>query len=401
MEHIEREQKALLSLLGANVFGSSIEYDPDVDWKKVANEARAQAVFSIAFVNYKDLPLGEELSGKVRNKLMAHMVSNTTCHKNHTYLHRLMQENGISYCVIKGAASASYYPDPILRDMGDVDFYVHPDDVDRAFDVFMRDGFVREFENNPTHIVLFNQKKHFEMHFKPLGYHEGKIGEILKEYWSDIRECAVLRENELSTFYAPSAFHHGFIMLTHFQHHLFHEGVGLRHVLDWAVFANSFTNEEFLDIFEARLKRVGLFRLAQILSLIVVKHMGMEHRAWMGDDYETADEILSDILIGGNFGKKDFRRAYEGLFTCDRDKGNLRRGRIFQLFSSMNSIIDTKWSAAKKFPLLYPVGWLFFSAKYFFKLLFKKKRLNIFAAYKKSGQRIKKYSKLRVFEPEK
>ena len=129
--------------------------------------------------------------------------------------------------------------------------------------------------------------------------------------------------------------------------------------------------------------------------------MGMEYREWMGDDYETADEILDDVMRGGNFGRKDFQRAYEGLFMCDRDKGNLERGRVLQLFSSLNTIIDTKWTAAKKFPLLYPIGWVYFSTKYFFKLLLKKKHLNIFAAYKKSGQRKKKYKKLRVFEPEK
>ena len=235
VENIGHEQRVLLSLLGHNLFSARLEYDSDTDWQKVAAEAYAQAVFPVTFVDYKALPLDEELAQRVRSTLMKYMLLNTECFKNHAYLHRLMQENGISYCVLKGAASAIYYPDLLQRSMGDVDFYVHPDDVERAFDIFIKEGFVQEYENNPNHIVLMNGKKHFEMHSKPIAYHDGETGDIFKEYWSDIRECATLYSDGLSTFYAPSAFHHGFILLTHFQHHLFHEGVGLRHFLDWQI----------------------------------------------------------------------------------------------------------------------------------------------------------------------
>lgn len=37
---------------------------------------------------------------------------------------RLMKENGIAYVVFKGLAVARHYPEPFVRTMGDVDFYV-------------------------------------------------------------------------------------------------------------------------------------------------------------------------------------------------------------------------------------------------------------------------------------
>lgn len=400
MANISIEQKTVLSLLGRNLFSASFEIDQSVDWRQVAKEAKAQAVFSIVFNNYKDFPLDDDLAAKIRSMLMKYAMSNTACFRNHTYLHNLMTKNGIAYCVVKGAASAAFYPDPIQRSMGDVDFYVHPDDIDRAREVFQGEGFAFDDINHPTHIVMRSEGRHFEMHFNPVAYHEGWVGEIMKEYWSDIRESAVLNENEFSVFYGPSKFHHGFILLTHLEHHLVHEGIGLRHFCDWAVFVDSLSNDEFKSMFESRLKRIGLFRLAQSLSLGAVKHLGMEHKEWMGDDYEAADVLLEDIICGGNFGRKDKRRAYEGLFISERGTGDIKKGRIAVLFGSMNKIVNYHWKSAKKIPLLYPIGWIYFSIRYLLRVAVGKRKMNVIDNYRKGGERKRKYDKLKIFEPE-
>lgn len=400
MNNIPVDQKIILGLLGKNLFSADFQPPKDTDWTAVAKESRAQTVFSAVFYNYKELSLSEELAGKVKIALMKHTISNAECFKNHSYLHELMTKNGISYCAVKGVASAAYYPDPLMRTMGDVDFYVHPDDIDDAIEVFKNEGFALDKGNHPHHIVMHNGSKHFEMHFKPVAYHGGWIGEIFDEYWSDIRETAEMNDSSLAVYLGPSVFHHGFILLTHLQHHLFHEGVGLRHFCDWAVFANSFSNDEFISVFESRLKRIGLFRLAQLLSLGAVKYLGMTHREWMGDDYDTAEELLLDIMRGGNFGRKDRRRVYEGMFICDRDAGNVKRGRLGILISSMNRAVDYKWRSAKSFPLLYPIGWIYFFVRYLFRVIIGKRKINLIDNYRKSGERKKKYAKLKVFDPE-
>ena len=400
MEGLTPEQKTLLSLLGNSLFAQPLALSPNVDWEAVMQEAQAQAVFAVAFRNCAQLPLDDALRTKIKAALMKHALVGAACFQNHTYVHRLMQANDISYCAVKGAASAAYYPDPLLRSMGDVDFYVRPDDLDRTLAVLRENGFTSDSVNHPTHIGLIKEKKHFELHFKPVSFCEGRVGEIFDEYWSDIRECAVLHQSDLAEFYGPSAFHHGFILLTHLQHHLLREGVGLRHFLDWILFANSFSDAEFCDLFAARLKRIGLYRLAQLLSLGAVKHLGMAYRPWMGDDYETADMLLADIIYGGNFGRKDWQRVYEGLFITGRDSEGYRKKRFVRIFSSINQIVDYNWKSAKKCPLLYPVGWVYFTTRYLIRVLLGKRKMNLRDTYRKSGQRKQNYSRLRVFEPE-
>lgn len=400
MNNLAPEQKALISLVAHNLFATPLDISQGVDWDSVAREAKLQSVFSIAFLNYKDLPLTEEFAAKVKRYLMKLALSNAECFANHTYLHDLMVKNGISYCAVKGAVSAAYYPDPMLRSMGDVDFYVHPDDIGRAREIFRNEGFEFDSSNHPYHIGMAAGRKQLEMHFNPVAYSDGPVGDRIKEYWKDIRESAVLSEGTLATYYGASTFHHGFILLTHLQHHLFHEGVGLRHFLDWVLFANSLSNDEFLSVFEARLKEIGLFRLAQLLSLGAVRHFGSSYQPWMGDDYDTADELLSDILHGGNFGRKDKQRAYEGMFIGDRDSGEIKRSRPRQLISSLNRIVDYNWKGAKKFPLLYPIGWAFFSCRFLVRVALGKRKLDLLDTYQKSGERKQKYLKFRVFESE-
>ena len=48
---------------------------------------------------------------------------------------RLMKEHNIAYVVFKGLAVARHYPEPFVRTMGDVDFYVPKRCFDRAVEV--------------------------------------------------------------------------------------------------------------------------------------------------------------------------------------------------------------------------------------------------------------------------
>lgn len=400
MNAMTNEQKTLLGLLGKYLFEAPYEPLANTDWEAVIKESQLQTVFSVAFSRYQELPLSEETSHKVKTSLMKHTLANLSCFKNHSYLHNLMLKHNISYCVLKGAVSASYYPEPLYRSMGDVDFYLHPHDLDRAASVLQEEGFVFDEGNHLYHIAMHHGKKDIEMHFKPIAYQEGWIGEILEEYWRDIRETSILCENELATFYRPSVFHHGFILLTHLQQHLFQEGVGLRHFCDWALFVKSLTQDEFTALFEKKLKRIGLFRLAQLLSLAAVKHLGLAYQNWMGDDYEFADELLLDIICGGNFGRKDRKRAYEALFIGKGDGQARYKSRIGQAFASLNRLTDYHWKAAKKFPLLYPVGWVFFSLRYLFRVMTGKRKIHLIDNFKKSGERKKKYEKIKAYDPE-
>jgi hypothetical protein len=105
------------------------------------------------------------------------------------------------------------------------------------------------------------------------------------------------------------------VLLLHTCHHLTVEGIGLRHLCDWAVFVNHLTNDTFRALFEVKLKAIGLWRFAQLLSQLSTYYLGMPEQEWAMQDVDEAllYAMIRDIFKGGNFGVKDSQRIYETM----------------------------------------------------------------------------------------
>ena len=67
---------------------------------------------------------------------------------------------------------------------------------------------------------------------------------------------------------------------------------------------------------------------------------------------------------------------------------------------SLNQIVADNWKLAAKIPLLYPIGWVYFSIRYLIRVILGKRKLNLVDTYVKSGERKELYKKLNLFEPE-
>lgn len=399
--NITAEQSAMLNLVGHSLFAMPLDIPAEIDWSEVLKESMAQSLPLVAFKNIDELPIGVATSAMIKRYLKRCEASNFACYEGHRYLHRLMSEGGIPYSVIKGVASARYYPDPSLRSMGDVDFYVAPEHLERARELCIADGFSFEHTDSEHHDILKKGAMDMEMHFLPIAIPNEKMRPIFLEYWSELCEQATLVTDERGGYMLPSDFHHGFIILTHFQMHLMPIGVGLRHLCDWAVFANSFSNEEFSAMLEEKLKRVGLWRLAQAISLAAVRYLGMPHKEWMGESYEVADALVEDILRGGNFGQREKDRSFEGVFIADYKATDGNRSRIVRAFRFVNCYTRQHWRAARWCPLLYPVGWVYFPLRFLWKRLTGRRSASVVKSYKQSGKRLKLYNSLELYKPEK
>ena len=239
------------------------------------------------------------------------------------------------------------------------------------------------------------------MHYAPIASPDGELGEIFSEYWSDICERASLTQDVFAAYMLPSDFHHGFILLTHLRSHIIDQGVGLRHVCDWAVFADAFSTEDFAEMFEYKLKRVGLWKFAQAVSLASELLFGMPHKSWMGDDYATAAALAEDILRTGNFGaKEDGASLVKNMIAMDYKPGEKKKRVIARAFASANAVVRRHWSATEKCPIVYPFGWVYFSIRFLIKRALGKHKIDVVKSYKRSKERADLYDKLKIFEPE-
>ena len=393
-------KKTVLQLLSSALFQKLFSAEKEVDWKAVFDECKAQSVVSTAFSALPRNTVPQELYAQWKAIVNETIVINSKISYAHTMLNGLLNQAQIPYVILKGCASAEYYDDPLLRTMGDVDFYVPPACFEKADKLLLKNGFKSNEINHEYEKAYTRDDVVFELHNTVNGVPGGKVGADIRHYFDDIFEKAELKHFDLATYYSPSPFHHGLVMLLHVARHMVTGGIGLRHFCDWAVFVDK-TGDDFVQLFEKRLKQVGLWKFAQILTQFCTEYLGLSEQAWSGEaDKRLLVELKEDVFAGGNFGHKDLTRADEAKFITSRKKGTVNNdSAIKQAVLSANEIVRKHWKFVDKVPIVYPFGWAFFGGRYVIKTaLGKRDKVKVKALVKSAEKRKKIYQDLRLFE---
>lgn len=353
-----------------------IETHSTTDNPEILHEARFQSV--LAMVNH---------STPLAYKIIANNESN---HYAHRQIHKLLKENNIDYVVLKGVASASYYPEPIYRTMGDVDILVHECDIDQVGNLLIKNGFTEKKGSRNIHASYYKNQTVVELHWKVNGIPDGN--DAAHEMLSNIIECA----HEKDGVMLPTAFHHGLVILLHMAEHLVNTGIGLRHLYDWAMFESSFSGKEFENTFKEPLQKIGLWEFANILTKICIKYLGISDSGWTHKniDESIVDSLTDDILSSGNFGRKDMQRINQAkLMSSDSQIKN------HALFSLMTKKVRQEWHIADKMPFLIPIGWIYISLRHFVRILNgKRPKINLNETINGANQRKIIYRQLKLFE---
>lgn len=404
---MDSEQRLLPQIVGHQLFGGKKPEPEAADPEALLREARLQTVYLSVFPF-----LGESLKRSDAQSYEKHqqlfwgsVMTNTNNFMEHDELHRLMTDNGIRYCALKGIASAYYYPEPSLREMGDVDFLIAEADFERAKSAVLGAGFeVDHGESADSLHIAFKREPSsiWEQHRSLNGIPEGAVGDLIKEEIGRVIDTAEPVTVDGATCLIPDTFHHGLILLLHMASHLTSEGIGLRHLCDWAVFADSMESDAFAALFETKLKRFGLWRFAQMMTLASERYLGSAPRSWARNDSvtdEQLEEIMTDILNGGNFGKKDLNRYREIKYISNRGERTVdRKSVLAQAFCTLNRKVfdDYPRIAARK--AFLPVGWFAEGVKYVGLLITgKRKTKGTSSMLREASRRKSIYSRMELF----
>ena len=401
-------QNQLLAIVRYQLFNGTAPEIKQEDIPDILQEAEAQAVFTAVFSYLQDdVKRGfPELFQKKQRLFLSKVMTNTHNFVEHGELHQLMTAHGIEYCVFKGIASAYYYPEASLRDMGDVDFLVGEKDLERAKQAVLSAGFAVDHGDTPDSIHIAYKRAPvsiWEQHRRINGIPCGEVGERISEALSHTIETAACITLDGTTCRIPDVFHHGLVMLLHVIVHMTKEGIGLRHLCDWAVYVNKTDAEAFREIFEEELKYFGLWRFAQILTLVSEKYLGIRRCKWAHNaeiDNEQLENLMSDILSGGNFGRKDMNRYREIKYISNRNgQADDKKNIASQLMGSLNQKVCHDYRFIEKCKILLPIGWVAEGGKYLGLLISgKRKSKGTTAMLSEAVKRKEIYGQMELFE---
>lgn len=398
VENTPKIEQILLALLGDALYGTNRFDEAAVsDWRFVWYEAYVQAVALTVFSKRELNGCDEKTLADIRKRLKDMLLASVQVNKEHIKLHQIMSQADIPYVIIKGMASARYYPDPVMRSMGDVDFLVSEENVQRACKALEENGFKRNPREHEKHIVYEGEKGNYELHTEPAGIPKGESGAKVRALLDGILENAVEYESVFGTVRVPSDFYHGIVVLLHTCCHLTDEGIGLRQLCDWAAFVNSFSDEEFKELFEEKLKAIGLWKLACVMTGVCVDFLGSPPRSFVGDvDDALSEAFIKDIFKSGNLGQKNPTNVQESIFVTD---GDTKKTALRQMISSVNEIVYFYWNITRKVKILLPFGWLYFGMRYILRsLVGKRPKISLKGIKEKVKTRNELYEEMKLFE---
>lgn len=238
---------------------------------------------------------------------------------------RLMNAHHLRYVVFKGVAVACLYQQPYARTMGDVDFYVHPDDFDCAVLTIERElHVVIDRDDIDKHYAFDFLDIRFEMHYQieTFGYgrHQRRFNRMIDVCIAKGTDCFSIAcsetgDGETRVSVLPPT-EDMIVLFKHWFNHLLVEGVGLRQTVDLAVALSVCHDRIDAARLLAAIDRIGYLRAFRAMLAMMRSYFGLacaeDFCALNGRDVRYGDRLMAAVLESGNFGRKAYRNYSTG-----------------------------------------------------------------------------------------
>ena len=322
--------KVQLQLLEIVKCGLWEGYCPDVllfencEWEEVYRLARVQATTAIAFDGLEKL---YTLSGKTisipKDMLMTWLMDTKNVEKKYRQhckvigeLCRHLTEVGIKHYFMKGLVCGARYPKPEHRSCGDIDFVVSDKDFDCTMNSLEKIAKVKHDLAHEHHGLAHMEGVLLEPHYKVHNYQYPANDKTMQRLFNQLLEekpyVVNIEGTDIPTF--PPEFE-GMFLISHMVNHVYEEGLGLRQVLDYAVYLRRIAQMPSFDKIkhEQYLKEMNMVRAHRIFTRICEEYLNTDISLfgykYSYKDMAFSEKMAEDIMQVGNFarGKYIFR----------------------------------------------------------------------------------------------
>lgn len=301
-----------------------IKFD-NIDYTAILNLAEEQSVLGLVTAgleHVKDVKvpqeqllqfIGQSLQIEQRNKDMNLFVAD---------LVKKLRAANVYCLLVKGQGVAQSYEKPLWRTAGDVDLLLSEENYKRAKGVLTPIADEVADENEATKhqamvIKDFDVELHGDMPFGMSKRVDKGIGEAMRDCFNGGKVRSW--QNGSTTVFLPSPDNDVIFVFTHFLHHFFIEGVGLRQICDWCRLLYTYKDSLNHGLLESRIRNMWLMTEWKVFGTLAVNTLGMpvEAMPFYDSRFKVKGEmVLKRILKSGNFGHNNdlsYRAKYTGI----------------------------------------------------------------------------------------
>ena len=300
------------------LWGDKPEKDPNVDWAAVLKLAEEQAVFGLVFYGAESLIKGQVSQNQVLEWIgVAEHIRrhNLMMNKELAGFDRTMKAQGIDYRVVKGHVVASCYPQPLLRQSGDIDLYCTAVYYKRFTDFLCAKGVEIHYDASKKHVEFERHGLLYELHRTLNIFSKARWQAYFDKILSEDKGMTVdVGGTQIPTL-SPTL--NALYIFIHLFHHLIHSGVGLRQLCDWMMWLHQYKDEINKEELLQHLKVLELERAYRVLGAVLVDQLGLPENefplAITDRDRKRSRKIMADIMMMGNFGHNKQKVGRLGL----------------------------------------------------------------------------------------
>lgn len=285
----------------------------DEQWEDVIAQAKKQAVVGLIFKAMMSLP-PEQMPVR-RYKIRIALLTEKIVGKNRrvmTEIRQLSEEcraMGLRCCLLKGASLAALYPDPELRQSGDIDLW-----VDLKHDELLKlVGERWKLGSMCYHHVdakCFEKGTSVELHIYPTWMNSPFNNRRFHKYLDDVKEVQFTNYDETLGCNVPTPEFNLVFNMMHLYRHLLQEGIGLRQFIDYYYILKNSAPEERRRALQ-QLNRMGIDRFIPAVMYLMQTCFGLEDEFLLcRSDAKDGEFLLREVELSGNFGKTDSRNRY-------------------------------------------------------------------------------------------
>jgi hypothetical protein len=295
----------------------SLSFKPTpTDWDEAFRLAKMHALVGVVFAVVEQLPkefypprklMMEWFLSAERVKTMNQIVDSDSIK-----MCDVVRKDGQRGMVLKGQSVGTYYPNPLLRMPGDIDFWIEGGPK-KVLGYLKSKGKVKNvvYTHSECNVPV---KTEVEIHhnisffYNPLYHYRFK--KFLKGQYALFDNRVQLKCG--GYIYAPTVEFNRFYILLHIYRHLLAEGIGLRQLMDYYyVLRQGGTKDSWLRT-QDLLKKTGMCHFAEGIMWVMQEVFGLEDSFLLcSPNKRHGEKLLNEIMLAGNFGKFDNRINWE------------------------------------------------------------------------------------------
>lgn len=283
------------------------------EWKEIYMLAKQQTLVGILFEALDKLPTEQR---PPKAMLMQWFATTEIIQENNARVNadavkmcESIRKDGLRCVILKGQGIATYYPNPTLRQSGDIDIWIEGG-TKKVLQYLRSKGKVSNivYTHLDTDVPVETE---VEIHHNPALFYNPIYLFRLHKYLAkqdEMFENKIELSDGSGNIYIPTVEFNRFYIILHIYRHFFSEGIGLRQLLDYYYVLLKGGTEESRQRTMELFRKTGMLKFVGATMWVLQEVFGLEDKYLLCTTNEKAGKkLLNEIMLAGNFGKYDAR----------------------------------------------------------------------------------------------